>query len=360
MTEAFKLETAAPETLTFAADTIDTYSDPQLDEAPFGIICLDEDATILRYNLYESRFARLDRNQVLGLDFFEQVARCTRGPGFEGKFHRVVGGSRADGDLQFQYVFDFTFGAQQVDVEIVPAAHGPRFYLLINRRRLQGPRASAVDVGALQEQLAPDEVLQGVRRDSMERRFAEVPMAFFAGLRSTFAQLAPETWPIFSYEWGLQWGRRVAIELEASSLELFDSSVPLLSMTSVAELVGTHFETQGWGRLEFDFAAAREGLFEVRVARSLLAESAPRSGATSVRACALLAGAFAGVFGHVAGRRLSAREIRCKAQGADGCGFAVTGFERAAQLDEAIGQGVDSIEQIRSYLLGAVTRSPRS
>jgi photoactive yellow protein len=69
--------TAPPEPRAESATTptdpmqLDGRSDQELDTLPFGVIALDDEGTILRYNLYEAQFARLDRNQVLGRDFFK-------------------------------------------------------------------------------------------------------------------------------------------------------------------------------------------------------------------------------------------------------------------------------------------------
>ena len=52
-------------------------SETELDALPFGVICLDPDGKVLRYNLAESRLARLDRAQVLGKNFFRRIAPCT-------------------------------------------------------------------------------------------------------------------------------------------------------------------------------------------------------------------------------------------------------------------------------------------
>ena len=81
------LDLARPVTLApFDPRTIDDLSDAELDALAFGVIALDEEGTVLRYNLYESRLARLDRNQVVGRNFFDDVAPCTRIEAFQGRF----------------------------------------------------------------------------------------------------------------------------------------------------------------------------------------------------------------------------------------------------------------------------------
>ena len=65
MAPIFHLEESATP-LPFEPALVDEASDAELDALDVGVVGLDEQGTILRYNLYESRLARLDRNQVLG------------------------------------------------------------------------------------------------------------------------------------------------------------------------------------------------------------------------------------------------------------------------------------------------------
>ena len=77
----------------FDPSRIDALPDADLDALPFGVICVDRTGRILRYNLAESRLARLDRRQVLGRNFFRTVAPCTQTPAFEGRFRLFVDGN---------------------------------------------------------------------------------------------------------------------------------------------------------------------------------------------------------------------------------------------------------------------------
>jgi photoactive yellow protein len=343
------------------ASTIDELSDTQLDAVPFGVICLDGEGTILRYNLYESRLARLDVNQVLGRDFFQEVARCTRGPGFEGRYQRVVAGSASEDDVRFDYVFDFPFGAQTVAVEILPVPGAARFYLLINRRQVSEPRADIAERAVLQTELAPDEPSLGVRRDELERRLIDAPLGFFTALRATFNRLAPEAWSVFAHEWGMQWGRRAAIDLEATALESRGQVLASLPMGHVASAVGAYFQEKGWGKPHFDFAGLHDGLFEAVVERSALAEAVTAGMMKSRQepGCALLAGAFAGIFGHIASRKLVAREYQCIALGDPHCRFVVLASERAKRLDDVVAQGARNLQAIRSGLSRPVRSTPQ-
>lgn len=64
------LETAIP-------DDVETLSHADLDRLPLGVMLLQRDGTILRYNATESRFSGLLEAEVLGRNFFTEVAPCT-------------------------------------------------------------------------------------------------------------------------------------------------------------------------------------------------------------------------------------------------------------------------------------------
>jgi photoactive yellow protein len=348
----------------FMPENVDQCSDAELDAASFGVICLDAEGTILRYNLYESRFARIDRNQVMGRNFFGEVARCTRGEKFEGRFRRVVAGTDARSD-RFEFLFDFAFGAQRVVVEILSVKDAPRFYLFINRVDAEGPRPGLGpdDLAVEQRALAPDEARFGVRRDAVEMRVIELPWSFLAALRATCGELAPESWPMLCQEWGQQWGRRAAVDLESTSLETSHKGLRERSMRAFTEVVAEHLRNQGWGHTTFDFTHAREGLLSLDVERSALAESTrlsrPRAKETAspdAFACHLLAGCFGALLSHVAQRKIAVREITCASLvpaelgAVPRCTFVAVGQRRRKALESSLEGGARDVETIRQAL----------
>ncbi len=87
----------------------------KFDELPFGAIVIDTDGTIVEYNQYESRLSHLQRDRVLGLNFFRDIAPCTAVQAFEGRLHEFV--KRRDRVSEsFHYFFAFAHGP--IDVEI--------------------------------------------------------------------------------------------------------------------------------------------------------------------------------------------------------------------------------------------------
>jgi photoactive yellow protein len=75
------LETGLP-------DDVESLSNADLDRLPIGVMLLRRDGTVLRYNATESRFSGLLAEEVLGRNFFTEVAPCTSfselRSGFEG------------------------------------------------------------------------------------------------------------------------------------------------------------------------------------------------------------------------------------------------------------------------------------
>ena len=324
----------------------DAHSDDDLDQQPFGIIGLDAGGKILRYNLAEARFARLDRATVLGKTFFGQVAPCTATPEFEGRFRAFVAGAAPT--LRFSYLFDFKFGAQQVEIELVRGQPG-RFYLLVNRRQFLPVRDEPFRPAPTQAELAPGEADRGVSRDASQQRTVSVTPPFFEAMRATWDRVAPKGWALFCSEWGLKWGRLAVIDLETEALERLDRTLREVPMRTVMEMVGAFLSRQGWGQVSADFAAARRGAFVIYLQRGAFAESV---GFSEVPRCHLFAGFFRALFSHLSDKLLAVREVGCAAQGHPRCSFVVVGLSRRAALEEAIVAGDGDADAVLRLVLG--------
>ncbi len=96
----------------------------ELDALPFGVIRLDERGMVNTYNRYEESFAHHDRNEVIGKNFFTDVAPCTSVRQFRGAFENAV--KRG----QLSEIFDFTFrfpeGERKVRIRMISTEHGGR------------------------------------------------------------------------------------------------------------------------------------------------------------------------------------------------------------------------------------------
>lgn len=339
--------TAPPDPL-----TLEGRGDEELDTLPYGVITLDADGTILQYNLAESRLARLDRNQVLGRNFFRQVAPCTATPEFEGRFRDFLRPGNTEPLTRFEYLFDFKFGAQQVAVELVRSRTQGRALVLINRTRFFPARREVPQEfkAPLQQELAPEEPRQGVLRDAVQRRALTATPALFASLRGTFDRVAPKAWGLFCAEWGFRWGRLATVDFEADTLEQHARSLRELPIKQAVETVARTLQRQGWGQLAVDFGPARTtGAFVLTLERSALAEALGRS---DTPRCHLLSGYFRALFSHLAQKLLVVREATCSAQGHPRCTFVVVAQPRKAQLEQAISDTGGDVARVLQALEG--------
>ncbi|AUX40007.1 hypothetical protein SOCE26_014020 [Sorangium cellulosum] len=87
-----------------------------LDAQPFGIIRLDRNGTVLSYNLYEENQARRKRQDVLGKNFFTDIAPCSRVKRFYGRF--LLGIEQRELNATFGFVFHFPHKTRNVDVSL--------------------------------------------------------------------------------------------------------------------------------------------------------------------------------------------------------------------------------------------------
>jgi photoactive yellow protein len=87
----------------------------QFDELPFGAIVIDPDGTIASYNEYETRLSQLDRERVIGRNFFRDVAPCTAVREFEGRLHDFLRTNETVSE-KFDYLFLFLHGAVAVEI----------------------------------------------------------------------------------------------------------------------------------------------------------------------------------------------------------------------------------------------------
>lgn len=85
-----------------------------LDLLPYGIIVIDERGLILYYNAREEQIAGRKREEVLGRNFFTEVAPCTQVQEFYGCFVEAM--SRAGQPVNFH--FQFPFPDEPLEVEI--------------------------------------------------------------------------------------------------------------------------------------------------------------------------------------------------------------------------------------------------
>ena len=119
----------------FSADNVANeladITDEELDGLAFGAIELDRTGRILRYNAAEADISGRDQAGMVGRDFFADVAPCTRGEAFEGRFRAGVKAGKMD--VQFTYVLDHEMDATEVRVRMHTVEGKDSYWVLIKR-----------------------------------------------------------------------------------------------------------------------------------------------------------------------------------------------------------------------------------
>jgi photoactive yellow protein len=105
-----------------------------LELLPFGIVILDESGTVLYYNSREEQIAGRRRNEVLGKNFFRDVAPCTQVAEFYGEFGEIMSGQRPS--AEFAFTFPFEARARDVEISITPFRSDDQRLCLVTVRDL--------------------------------------------------------------------------------------------------------------------------------------------------------------------------------------------------------------------------------
>ncbi len=91
-------------------------SEEEIDELAFGAIEVDGSGKILRYNAAEGDISGRSPSEVIGKNFFKEVAPCTDTADFEGRFSEGV--RLGSLDVQLNYTFDYRMSPTQVRVRM--------------------------------------------------------------------------------------------------------------------------------------------------------------------------------------------------------------------------------------------------
>lgn len=102
----------------------------EYNQLPFGFITVDRDGNIVRFNAFETAYSGLREEDVVGRNFFLDVAPCTSVRDFEGRFHDMITGD-GDGVARFRYVFRFAGGERLVQVSMTFIASEERGIIIV-------------------------------------------------------------------------------------------------------------------------------------------------------------------------------------------------------------------------------------
>jgi len=124
-----------PEVITIDTQDIDNVlsrMNPQeIDKLAFGAVQLDAKGKILVYNAAEGDITGRKPQDVIGKNFFTEVAPCTATPAFQGVFTEGV----KSGKLAaiFDYVFNYNMQPTQVRVNMKKALVGDTYWIFVKR-----------------------------------------------------------------------------------------------------------------------------------------------------------------------------------------------------------------------------------
>lgn len=103
------------------------------DALPLGIITLDAAGRVIAFNTQESRLSGLDPGEVLGRDFFQEIAPCTKVREFQGVYERLVASSGGTAP-PFSFVFRFRGGDREVRINLRYDAARAQGQILVRTR----------------------------------------------------------------------------------------------------------------------------------------------------------------------------------------------------------------------------------
>ncbi len=118
----------------------DELASADLDSLPFGMIQLDRDGRILKFNQTEARMARINRDRQLGKSFFDEVAPCTKVREFYGRFQEGL--SKRNLYETFGFVFKFDHGWRNVAITMMYSDKTDSVWVLVSQTSVTPPPAA--------------------------------------------------------------------------------------------------------------------------------------------------------------------------------------------------------------------------
>ncbi len=116
---------------------VDNLPTGDLDSLPFGLIQLDRNGRILKFNQTEAQLARINRDRQIGRSFFDDLAPCTKVREFYGRFEEGLK-NRALYET-FGFVFKFDHGWRNVAITLFYSSKTDSVWVLISQTSVTPP-----------------------------------------------------------------------------------------------------------------------------------------------------------------------------------------------------------------------------
>lgn len=311
-------------------DDLSRLSAAEIDSLPFGYIAMAPDGTIRKYNRYEADLARRDPQEVLGKNFFREVAPCTQVKEFEGRFQQFVNGEIAQATLAFDFEFTFRHGSQKVRIGLVRSPLEKEVIVTVNRLRdLHLPTQSKLE----------HDPIRGLYLDADTRPVVVTGIDFWTALHQLYAGRPEAERRSALHQLGKLWGQHHALRVESFVQREHSLTLREVELQLALESLSGSLGVIGLGRFDVDLRFRNRGLLLVSHHASpfavLLSEH-------DGERCGVLAGIFAGFFSYLAGRDLQARELSCSRSVAQPCRFVVGTESRLDRFFQPLAGSTDA------------------
>lgn len=122
------------EILPFGSNDIDNIlqREPHRAESlPFGAVLVDRQGNIEKYNAAESYITKRDATEVIGKNFFNDIAPCAKGKRFHGEFLKFRRSGKVD--TLFDYEFDYKMERVGVKIHMKAQTDGKSCWIFVKR-----------------------------------------------------------------------------------------------------------------------------------------------------------------------------------------------------------------------------------
>ena len=128
MNQALSLQFDQPE----LGARIEALSETELDELAFGVIGFDADTTVTLYNTFESKYAGLSRERVIGHPLFTTVAPCMNNFMVAHRFEEAAANGTVL-DETIDYVLTLRMRPIKVKLRLLAGPGSPTRFVLVLR-----------------------------------------------------------------------------------------------------------------------------------------------------------------------------------------------------------------------------------
>jgi photoactive yellow protein len=312
-------------------DDLSALSAAEIDSLPFGFIALAPDGTVRKYNRFEADLSRKDPQEVLGKNFFREVAPCTQVHEFEGRFRELVArGADEAPTLTFDFEFRFRHGAQKVRIAFLRSPLESEVIVTVNRLRdLELPLTSGLLFDPIRGRLESDTGHPVVLANE----------DFWHAFAALWRHLPAERRREVRERLGREWAQRHLPRVEQLAQRQYGRTLRETELHLALELLSGSLGVLGLGRFEVELAWRERGVILLLHHHSPFAEIL---GEGEEPCCEMLSGLYAGFLSHLSGRPLAASELSCSRASGTPCRFVLATESRLARLLDP--QGPDDPE----------------